>query len=84
MRFHKGGALAVVTGPTQLQLLRDHPLAHGVWLEPAELAERVRIAGALGGGVRPELARVQPAALARGLADAVERIGVRRLRGRPR
>src|SRR3954465_7227708 len=38
--FHKGGALAVATGPTQLERLREHPLAHGgQWLEPAELAE---------------------------------------------
>lgn len=75
--FHKGGALAVATGPTQLERLRDHPLAHGgVWLEPAELAERVRIAGALGAVFDPDVARVQPALLVRGLADAVERLGV--------
>ena len=41
--FHKGGALAVATGPTQLERLRDHPLAHGEWLEPDALRERVRI-----------------------------------------
>jgi glycine/D-amino acid oxidase-like deaminating enzyme len=74
--FHKGGALAVATGPAQLERLRDHPLAHGVWLEPAELEERVRIAGALGAVFDPDVARVQPALLVRGLADAVERLGV--------
>jgi glycine/D-amino acid oxidase-like deaminating enzyme len=74
--FHKGGALAVATGPTQVERLRDHPLAHGVWLEPAELAARVRIAGALGAVFDPNVARVQPAQLVRGLADAVERLGV--------
>ncbi len=74
--FHKGGALAVATGPTQLERLRDHPLAHGEWLEPDALAERVRIAGALGAVFDPNVARVQPAALVRGLADAVERLGV--------
>jgi glycine/D-amino acid oxidase-like deaminating enzyme len=75
--FHKGGALAVATGPTQLERLREHPLAHGgQWLDPAALAERVRIAGALGAVFDPEVARVQPAALVRGLAAAVERLGV--------
>jgi glycine/D-amino acid oxidase-like deaminating enzyme len=75
--FHKGGALAVATGPTQLERLRQHPLAHGgQWLEPAELGERVRIAGALGAVFDPDTARIQPAALVRGLADAVERLGV--------
>src|SRR4051794_40065333 len=105
--FHKGGALAVATGATQLERLREHPLAHGgQWLEPAApaqggripgapgagfdpprahggrglepaaLAERVRIAGALGAVFAPEVARVQPAALVRGLAAAVERLGV--------
>ena len=74
--FHKGGALAVATGPTQLERLRDHPLAHGEWLEPDALAERVRIAGALGAVFDPNVARIQPAALVRGLAEAVERLGV--------
>jgi glycine/D-amino acid oxidase-like deaminating enzyme len=74
--FHKGGALAVATGPTQVERLRDHPLARGVWLDPAELQERVRIAGALGAVFDPDVARVQPALLVRGLADAVERLGV--------
>ncbi len=74
--FHKGGALAVATGATQVARLRDHPLAHGEWLEPDALAQRVRIAGALGAVFDPNVARVQPALLVRGLADAVERLGV--------
>jgi glycine/D-amino acid oxidase-like deaminating enzyme len=75
--FHRGGALAVATGPTQLERLREHPLAHGgQWLEPAQLHERVRIAGALGAVYDPDVARIQPAALVRGLAVAVERLGV--------
>ena len=36
----------------------------------------MRIAGALGAVFEPEVARIQPAALVRGLADAVERLGV--------
>jgi glycine/D-amino acid oxidase-like deaminating enzyme len=70
--FHKGGALHVVTAAAQLPLLRDRP----GWLEPAQLDERIRVAGALGGVFEPEYARVQPAALVRGLADVVERLGV--------
>lgn len=46
------------------------------WLSPAELASHVRIAGALGGLFSPHCATIQPAKLARGLARAVERLGV--------
>ncbi len=37
---------------------------------------RVRVAGALGSRFQPGAARIQPAKLARGLAEAVERLGV--------
>ena len=40
------------------------------------MRERVRVAGCLGGGYTPHGAAVDPARLARGLADAVERLGV--------
>ena len=43
----------------------------------AETLERVRIPGALGAMVVEGVARIQPAKLVRGLADAVERAGVR-------
>lgn len=46
------------------------------WLTPAELAGHLRIAGALGGLYSPHCATIQPAKLARGLARAVERMGV--------
>ena len=75
--FHKGGALAVATGPLQLDRLRSHPLAlQSTWLDADELAARVRIANAVGAVFDPNVARVQPAALVRGLAEAVERLGV--------
>jgi glycine/D-amino acid oxidase-like deaminating enzyme len=45
-------------------------------LEPPELASRVRVAGALGAAFSPHCARVDPARLVRGLAEAVERRGV--------
>ena len=41
------------------------------------MAQRVAIPGALGGMVVTGVARVQPAKLVRGLAEAVERLGVR-------
>ncbi len=75
--FHKGGALAVATNDLQLGRLRAHPLARGAaFVERGALDARVRIAGARGAVFDPHVARVQPAALARGLADAVERLGV--------
>ena len=71
--FHKGGALHVVTAPRAAAAAAS---ARQGWLEPAQLDERIRVAGALGGVFEPNYARVQPAALARGLADVVERLGV--------
>ena len=47
----------------------------------AELAGRIRVAGALGALVIPGVARVHPAKLARGLARAVEACGVRIFEG---
>ncbi len=75
--FHHGGMLSVATNRPQLNDLRDLPVAAGGrWMEPDELAERIRIPVALGGLFDPDFARVQPARLARGLADVVEKAGV--------
>jgi glycine/D-amino acid oxidase-like deaminating enzyme len=81
----KGGTLAVATTPGQVARLR-HALADdrdwGVRPEDAwyltgpELDQRVQVAGALGAVFNPHCARIQPAKLVRGLADAVERRGV--------
>ena len=46
------------------------------WLTPGELAGEVRVNGALGGLYSPHCATIHPAKLARGLARAVERLGV--------
>jgi glycine/D-amino acid oxidase-like deaminating enzyme len=46
-------------------------------LGPGELSERIRIAGGRGALFRPHAARVNPARLVRGLADCVERAGVK-------
>jgi glycine/D-amino acid oxidase-like deaminating enzyme len=83
--FVRGGRLAVATSPSQLARLRDtvrHLRERGdgddiySFLGRDELAERINVAGALGGLYAPHSARIQPAALAAGLAEAAERRGV--------
>jgi len=49
--------------------------AFGSWLEADEVRARMRVASTFGGVFRPNCAAVNPAKLARGLADAVERRG---------
>ena len=75
----------MATTPAQLARLRgalDEDRAWGVgpddaWeLSARSLAERLHVAGAPGALFSPHCARVQPAKLVRGLADAVERRGV--------
>lgn len=87
--LHLGGTLTVARSALELGRLREHVdglRAAGLWDRPdgpdgpallsaVELAARVRIPGAHGALFDPCCARVQPAALARGLADAVERAG---------
>ncbi|WP_026910935.1 NAD(P)/FAD-dependent oxidoreductase [Patulibacter minatonensis] len=82
--FHVGGTLTVARSGVELDRLRAQAEAArtaGPWdddralLSPDELAGRVRIPGATGALFDPDCARVQPAALARGLAEAVERAG---------
>jgi glycine/D-amino acid oxidase-like deaminating enzyme len=74
--YHHGGALTVATNQPQLEHLRHEVKPPFQWLEPDQLAERIRIPSALGAIYDPDYARVQPARLARGLADVVERAGV--------
>ncbi|MGH3475153.1 MAG: NAD(P)/FAD-dependent oxidoreductase [Aeromicrobium sp.] len=76
----KGGVLHVARSPAQLVRMREQapPSGHGaVELDASETAARVRVAGALGSVFSPHAARVQPARLVRGIADVVERRGVR-------
>ena len=47
------------------------------WLDPDETEDLIGAAGVLGATFTPHCAALQPALLARGLADAVERRGVR-------
>jgi glycine/D-amino acid oxidase-like deaminating enzyme len=81
----KGGSLSVACTPAQLARLRASLDADRAWgLQAADvcflgdraLSERINIMNGLGGTFTPHCARVQPARLAAGLADAVQRAGV--------
>jgi glycine/D-amino acid oxidase-like deaminating enzyme len=84
-RLVRGGMVYAARTPAQLARLSAHVLeeqraAGGdpdtALLSAAELGERLLIDGALGGSFSPHCARVHPARLVRGLAEAVERRGV--------
>ncbi len=84
--FRKGGTLSCAARyPEQERRLRGWLKAlheegqseeDARWLTPAELTQELRIPGALGAIFTPHCATIQPAKLARGLAEAVERLGV--------
>jgi glycine/D-amino acid oxidase-like deaminating enzyme len=83
--FLKGGRLSVTTTPSQLARMRMSLAASREWgdgddvyqfLTRGETRSRVNVAGALGGLYAPASARIQPAALAAGIAAAAERRGV--------
>jgi glycine/D-amino acid oxidase-like deaminating enzyme len=83
--YVKGGALQVATTPVQLARLEAelrHARAWGTGTEDQRLLERdeaerrVRVPGMLAAAFTPHCAALQPARLARGLATAVERLGV--------
>ena len=81
--FVRSGEINVARSPAQLRRLRAYFDAERQWqatdvewLDARASADRIRIDRALGGVWQPHCARVQPAKLASGLADAVERLGV--------
>jgi glycine/D-amino acid oxidase-like deaminating enzyme len=83
--FHRGGTLRLATSPAHADRLRsdvDEDRHWGLseedsqWLGPAEATGRLAATGLRGAVFTPHCARVQPAALARGLARVVERRGV--------
>jgi glycine/D-amino acid oxidase-like deaminating enzyme len=83
--FVHGGSLHVAQTPLQLRRVRarvDDDRAWGMGAEDSLLLDaeqtsgRVAVDGVLGGRYFAHCARVQPAVLARGLADAAERAGV--------
>ena len=80
----QGGELAVATTPAQDERLKAELAADREWglgeedvryLSAAELAARVRVAGGMGALYSPHCARIQPAKLVTGLAEAAERAG---------
>jgi len=87
--IHRTDELAVATKPAQLGRMRAEVAHRRHWgedgrvfeMSEADVAARVRIPGALGAMVVTNVARVQPAKLVRGLAKAVERMGVRIVEG---
>jgi glycine/D-amino acid oxidase-like deaminating enzyme len=84
--FAKGGTVDVARSEAQrvralAAVDEARALGFGVddlrWLEPDETRALIGAAGTLGATFTPHCAALQPALLARGLADAVERRGVR-------
>jgi glycine/D-amino acid oxidase-like deaminating enzyme len=83
--FVQGGHLSVALDRAQLARV-EHELAHARaqglgeedlrLLSGDELRERLHVAGALGASFSPHVARAHPAKLLRGLASAVEQLGV--------
>jgi glycine/D-amino acid oxidase-like deaminating enzyme len=83
---HHGGTMAVAINRPQLARLRAELAEDREWglgpddeweLAAAEVLDRISVAGATGGVYSPHCARIQPAKLVRGLADAASRRGVR-------
>jgi glycine/D-amino acid oxidase-like deaminating enzyme len=82
--FHKGGAFTSASIPAHVASLKAEAEWYGSWgfgdefrwLEKPEADARIRVHGGLGALYTPECAAVDPARLARGLADTVERRGV--------
>ena len=79
----KGGVLEVAYTPAQLERLRGFVEYEHSWgatdhvlLSIEESVARIGVANTFGGAYSPHGARIQPAKLVRGLADAVERLGV--------
>ena len=82
--FHKGGGIAVAINAQQAERLREgleEEYEVGwteedvYWLDPEALSARIRVATNFGGSFNANIAAVNPAKLARGVADAAERRG---------
>ena len=89
--FHKGGEIIVSRGPQGVPALEESLAEYRRFgfgdryriIDAAELAERVRIAGAVTALVSDDAAVVHPGRLVRGLARAVERDGTTIYEGTP-
>jgi glycine/D-amino acid oxidase-like deaminating enzyme len=84
-RFHKGGVLTLATAEAQVARLADEIAHEREWgfgaddyveLSAAETNARLRVEGCRGAMFSPHCACLDPARLARGLAEVVERLGV--------
>jgi glycine/D-amino acid oxidase-like deaminating enzyme len=81
--FAYGGTVTLARSDTQLARIAEEVADAAQWgdedhlLDADGVAEHVRAAGVVGGAYTPDCARVQPAALTRGLAAVVESGGVR-------
>ncbi|MFF4168858.1 NAD(P)/FAD-dependent oxidoreductase [Streptomyces sp. NPDC001744] len=80
---HRGGVLEVALSPAQLARLKEFHAAEAAFGETdralygaRETAERIRVTGAVGSTWTPHGARLHPVKLVRGLAAAVEALGV--------
>jgi glycine/D-amino acid oxidase-like deaminating enzyme len=78
----KGGTMRIARNPAQASRLAVEVAAARAWgvdgitdLTTDEAAQRIRFAGVVSAYHTPHCARIQPARLVRGLADAVERLG---------
>lgn len=81
--IRRGGELLVARNPAQLArahaeaaTAEEWPETGWVGLDATQVTDRIGIPGTLGGAWQPHCAVLQPAALAAGLARAVERLGV--------
>ncbi len=83
MDFVRGGYLRLARSPYQVDVLKREQRTLEAFgfgddstvLDADQVAERVAVAGALGGHFNQNSAKIHPAKLARGLARAVERRG---------
>jgi glycine/D-amino acid oxidase-like deaminating enzyme len=83
MDFVRGGYLRLARSPYQVDILNQEQRTLEAFgfgedsavLDADQVAERVAVAGALGGHFNQNSAKIHPAKLARGLARAVERRG---------
>ena len=83
--FRKGGTLVAATTPAHVSRLKasveeEHRWGFTEedfsWLTEDEARSRIDVAGCMGAAYTPHCARIHPARLVRGLAGAVERLGV--------
>ncbi len=83
MDYVRGGYMRLARSPYQVDVLANEQRTleefgfgdESLLLDAQQVAERVSVAGALGGIYNHNSAKIQPAKLARGLARAVERKG---------